>query len=97
MEKKQILAVCTTPSILAVIQRLINNNPNWQCTGAATLKDVIQYFNQQPFDLVLLGSGLTEQEERALIAHVNQKTPLVKHYGGGSGLLNCEIMQALPV
>jgi hypothetical protein len=50
------------------------------------------------FDILLIGSGYTEEEEKALEEVVQQQFPdkhLIYHYGGGSGLLFSEIHHKL--
>jgi hypothetical protein len=46
--------------------------------------------------LILIGAGITENDEKELRKKLKkQNTPIVNHYGGGSGLLYAEIYQAL--
>ena len=98
MSKVQILALCNHPEILPVIIRLVNNNPEWNCTGAETEEQAIALFKETPFDLVLLGSGMdgfSEDRLRPVFLATNPNVRFVQHYGGGSGLLACEIFEAL--
>jgi hypothetical protein len=94
----KILAVCTNSEILKVLLRLINANEHWEATGSSTASEAIDLLLSGEFGLLLVGSGLTEAEEENLIEYVQTNLPdirLVKHYGGGSGLLSAEIYQAL--
>ena len=94
----KILAVCANAEILKVILRLINANENWSATGSSSPSDAIELLLTGDFDLLLIGSGLTEAEEDNLIEYVQGNRPdtrIIKHYGGGSGLLSAEIYQAL--
>jgi DNA-binding NarL/FixJ family response regulator len=96
--KVKILVVCANPDILKVILRLINANESWEAVGTSTFPEAIDVMPTDKFDLLLIGSGLTEAEEQALIEYVQsemQDTRIIQHYGGGSGLLSAEIYQAL--
>jgi CheY-like chemotaxis protein len=98
MEKTKILAVCSHPEILQTVMRLVNNNPEWTCTGAANEEQALTFFTEHPFDVVLLGSGmdaLSEDKLRPAFLKLNPAVKFVQHYGGGSGLLICEIYEAL--
>lgn len=94
----KIVAVCTKPDILKVILRLINANENWEAIGSSSGSEAIDLLLGSQFDLLLIGSGLTEAEEGNLMEYVQSNFPdvrIIKHYGGGSGLLSAEIYQAL--
>jgi len=95
MEKKQILVVCTHPTILQTIIRLINTHELWHGMGAVSLDEALRISQTNLLDLVLLGAGLRNEEEKVLSTQLGSKTICVKHYGGGSGLLFAEIQQAL--
>lgn len=98
MSKIQILAICRHPEILQTIVRLINNNPEWEATGAVSDEEAIAAFSSLPFKLVLLGSGIEKENEEKLKATFKSHNPeisIVEHYGGGSGLLFAEIFQGL--
>ncbi len=98
MEKVNILVICRHPDILQTILRLINNNADWQATGAVTDEEALEAFNTIPFKLVLLGSGIDEENENNLCLTFRNKNPgicIVQHYGGGSGLLFAEIYEGL--
>jgi DNA-binding response OmpR family regulator len=96
--KTKILAVGRHPEILQTVVRLINSNPEWECTGAGTDDEAILAFSMQSFALVLLGGGIEEESENRICAvfrAINPEIIIVQHYGGGSGLLTAEIYQAL--
>jgi DNA-binding NtrC family response regulator len=98
MNKLQILVTGRNEEILNTVLRLINNNPDWQATGALTDEECISHFTNQPFDMVLLGGGIPAQSETKLREAFKQHNPniiIVQHYGGGSGLLSAEIYEAL--
>ena len=94
MEKIAILAVCSHPEILQTILRLINNNPDWNATGAENEEQALTLLATQRFNLVLLGSGMDEHSARRLKASA-PAVKCIQHYGGGSGLLSAEIYGAL--
>ena len=98
MNKKEILIICTHEEILKTIVRLIDSNSELHATGVNTLAQALTVFKSASFQLVLIGAGLSMEEEQELIAGVNRlapKVPIVHHYGGGSGLLFTEIYQSL--
>lgn len=98
MKKTEILIVCTHDEILKTILRLINSNALMHGIGVNTLEQALTVFKSSTFDLVLIGAGLQTQEEEELITNISRslkKVPVVRHYGGGSGLLFTEIYQAL--
>lgn len=66
-------------------------------TLVTELKELYIYLSHQFYDAVLLGSGYTEDEEKKIQDWIKQnafKTRLIKHYGGGSGLLMNELLIA---
>lgn len=96
MKKIEILAVCGHDGILQTIQRLINNNEQWNATCAANAVQASALLAQSQYDLLLIGSALAEEEEQQLEQMAaNKNIPVIKHYGGGSGLLFGEIHEAL--
>jgi DNA-binding NarL/FixJ family response regulator len=98
MAETEILIICTHDEILKTIVRLIDSNSTMCATGASTLEQALTLFKSKSFDLVLIGAGLKQKEEEELISNVNRsfvKVPIIRHYGGGSGLLFTEIFQAL--
>jgi PleD family two-component response regulator len=97
-EPVHILTIGRHPDILATVIRLVNNNPEWQCTGVITDAEALAVFTTLPFKLVLLGNGISQESETTLCAAFRAHNPqisIVQHYGGGSGLLFAEIYQGL--
>lgn len=90
-----ILYIGTHTEILQTVLRLINSRENFSAYGAGSEETAISLANDHRFDLVLLGCGLDEEAETRLTQHFNTSKPsinVVKHYGGGSGLLWSEIL-----
>lgn len=96
MTATQILIVGTHQKIIKTIARLIDKNNNWHAVVAHAVPEASTFFEQQTIHLVLIGAGLlaTEEQELETLA-TKHKIPVVKHYGGGGGLLHAEIVQAL--
>jgi DNA-binding NtrC family response regulator len=98
MEKLEILILGTNQPIVGTIARLIDKEGKWLATVAFDIVQAKAILTTKQFALVLIGAGLSEAEEAEFTKFVNQVNlhlPIVKHYGGGSGLLFAEIYQAL--
>ena len=98
MRKTQILVICHHEQILQTILRLINDNERWEAVGTAEGEKAVALFGQQKFDLILLGSGISQEWEnklRKLFTFQNPEIKIIQHFGGGSGLLSNEIEAAL--
>jgi DNA-binding response OmpR family regulator len=92
MEKIEILVVGKHPEIMKTIGRLLNGK-GWNCALAFSPDEAIKHGYSTPFNIVLLGAGLSEGETKQVCQHFT--VPVVQHYGGGSGLLYAEVYQAL--
>lgn len=93
-----ILIVCTNQPIAATIARLIDKEEDWHASIALSLNDALEHCYAKTYDVILIGSGISQEHEDVLKLHVeklNAQTQIAKHYGGGSGLLYAEIYQAL--
>ncbi|MEA5426225.1 hypothetical protein [Arcicella lustrica] len=98
MRKFEILVIGRNVDIHETVLRLINKNEDWQATGALTDEESCRLCKEKTYDMVLLGSGIEEESENKLREYfqsINPNLPIVQHYGGGSGLLYCEIMQVI--
>jgi hypothetical protein len=98
MDKIEILVIGRHPQIMETVLRLINQNENWSAVGTLTDEDAIEKFHLHSFQLVLLSSGIEEASEKKLRSLFTFQDPgiiIIQHYGGGSGLLSNEIIEAL--
>jgi len=96
--KKQILVIGRHEEILQTVLRLINANEQWEAKGTLEDAEAVRLFDRFSFDMVLLTNGISEHCENSLRLYFTHKRPsvnIVQHYGGGSGLLTNEILQAL--
>ena len=96
--KTQLLVIGRHEEILQTVLRLINKNDDWEAKGSLEDSEAIRLFDDYNFDIVLLSSGISENCEEILCNYFRDKKPgiiIIQHYGGGSGLLSNEILQAL--
>ena len=98
MESKDIhiLAIGRNADIIKVLDRLINQT--WTGTAVTTDAAAIAAFDSRRFDIVLFSNGITDEEKAAIKKHCAVKNPsviFIQHMGGGSGLLENEILAAL--
>jgi hypothetical protein len=93
-----ILVVGSNGSILAVISRLIDAHPGWAATVATTVEEAETLFRDGDFSIVLVGAGFPARDEETLRERLTRLDPAVivaRHFGGGSGLLENEILGIL--
>lgn len=93
-----ILIVCANEPIAATIARLIDKMEDWHASVALSLNEAMENCYAKTFEVILIGSGITQAQEDVLKLHLEKlkaNSVVVKHYGGGSGLLYAEIYQAL--
>lgn len=96
--KVNILAIGRHEEILETVLRIINKSEDWTALGAVKDEEALAIFDRQPFDIVLLCGGISNECERTLRNTFTTKNPeiiIIQHYGGGSGLLSNEILHAL--
>ena len=90
-----ILVVGREKTILEVVERLINSHEGWKATVAASEDAAVEAFERRCFPIVLVCAGLSAKEEETLrqrLVSKDAKTVVIRHYGGGSGLLENEIL-----
>jgi len=94
----QILVIGRHNEILETVVRLLNKEENWMASGASSDTEAIRLFDEQKPAIVLLCAGIEDESETAIRQYCIDKNPsiiIIQHYGGGSGLLKNEILQAL--
>jgi PleD family two-component response regulator len=92
----EILIVGTHKPIMETIERLINKQGDWNATIALTSYEAIEKLSETDFKMILLCAGIDQELELTEKLHqLHPSIPVVKHYGGGSGLLYAEIYQGL--
>ncbi len=93
-----ILVIGRHQQIMETVLRLLNGQDGWRAMGALTDSEAKVKFVETKFDLVLIGGGVEEKSEQQLRLEFEKTNPLIKiirHYGGGSGLLFNEIQEAM--
>lgn len=93
-----ILAVGLNAEIMAVVDRLINGHEKWKGTTVCTIEEAIDAFSTKQYHILLLCAGISEEAASQLksnLAGLNPATIVIRHFGGGSGLLENEILAAL--
>lgn len=98
MKKIKILYVGNHEDILETVVRLINKTENWFAKGVPHVRAAMDDMHQTEYEIVLLGCGIEPDAEQQLRTFIEERFPQVKivqHYGGGSGLLSNEILEAL--
>jgi hypothetical protein len=95
----RILAVGTHPEVMPVIERLIRSQDGWEPVVACCAQEALEALHvDECVDVLLVGAGLSPEEESLLNTAAGARTPkvpVVAHYGGGSGLLFAEIWGVL--
>ncbi|WP_316802837.1 hypothetical protein [Pedobacter nototheniae] len=93
-----ILYVGRDAEITTVMERLLNARPEWTGIAVCSDEEAISVCEKLHLDLVLLGNGIDEECEQVLKKNLTSIRPdlkIIQHYGGGSGLLYGEILQAI--
>ncbi|MEX6689999.1 hypothetical protein QTN47_20995 [Danxiaibacter flavus] len=93
----QLLAVGYDTAMMEVIERLLNSHADWKGTVAHSKQEGIEKMKKNRYDAVLLCAGVTAADETAFRATVEEEgltTKIIRHYGGGSGLLENELRAA---
>jgi DNA-binding response OmpR family regulator len=93
-----ILIVGREKAISDVVERLINTHEGWKAAVATTEAEAAAVFKTRRFPVVLVCAGFSAEEEAAVRATLMALDPavvVIRHYGGGSGLLENEILGIL--
>lgn len=96
-EKMNILVIGRHPQVMETVLRLINSQPDWKAEGAITDQEAVEKFNSN-FNLVLIGGGVAESSKKKLktaFEKINPQIKMIRHYGGGGGLLFNEIEETI--
>lgn len=98
MQAIEILVIGTHEEIMQTIARLINQKEEWQAKLAFSTNEALGLCLNENIKLVLIGAGISDNELISFqleLVKSRPSLPVVKHYGGGSGLLFAEIYQGL--
>jgi hypothetical protein len=98
MKKIEFLILGKNEPILEILVRLVNANEDWHAIGFNDEETAKDYFRQNILDIVLFSSGIEAESEKKMQEFFIEQQPeieIILHYGGGSGLLKCEILEAL--
>jgi len=93
-----ILVLGRDKAILEVVERLINSHEGWKATVVGTEEEAFAALGEKEFRILFVGAGVTAEEEAALRRKISDRYPRVvvaRHFGGGSGLLENEILSIL--
>lgn len=93
-----ILVIGRDREILETVLRLLNSQPGWKAEGALSDHEAETKFSQSVFECVLMGGGVEAASEKQLTTQFKRLRPqtrVIRHFGGGSGLLFNEIQIAL--
>jgi hypothetical protein len=96
--KLTVLVIGRNHQILETVVRLVNAQPDWEASGALTDTEALEKFKSKEFQLVMIGGGVEEDSESILsneFKKINQHVKIIRHYGGGGGLLYNEIRLAM--
>ena len=98
MRQISILYIGTHKEISTTVLRLLNAREDWIGVCANCIEEAKAACTKRLFDVVLLGNGLSDEIELSLKNYFETTFPnikVIRHYGGGSGLLYSEILLAL--
>lgn len=98
MENFRILVLGKNLEILETLERIIKNN-GWEVILSDNSENIIDLIEQNSINLILLSSGNDIDLENSIKnnAYIKSKNiKVLEHFGGGSGLLKCEIYQLFP-
>jgi len=98
-----ILAVGRERAILEVVERLINSHEGWKAAIAGTEDEAVELFRGRSgtaarFSIVFVCAGFSANDEERLrqrLLGIDADVVVTRHYGGGSGLLENEILSIL--
>ncbi|MCW3463942.1 hypothetical protein [Chitinophaga nivalis] len=94
----KLLAIGYDAAIMQVVERLLNSHDGWEGVIALTPAAALEKIGTGNYDAILLCVGVSTTDEAAFRAAVTARhltTIIIRHYGGGSGLLENELRAAL--
>nr|WP_295864634.1 hypothetical protein [uncultured Chitinophaga sp.] len=94
----KLLAIGYDPAIMQVVERLLNSHAGWEGIAALTREEGLEKTISGYYDAILLCVGVSAEDEEAIrqaVSHHSSSTKVIRHYGGGSGLLENELRAAL--
>ncbi|GAA0541956.1 hypothetical protein GCM10009415_25020 [Chitinophaga japonensis] len=83
---------------MQVLHRLINGRENWTGKVVASTEEAITACSEAPYHILLLCAGIPEADAAVIkerLAALQPHIIIIRHFGGGSGLLESEIRAAL--
>ena len=98
MEKVKVLIIGKNIEIVQLLVKLTGKFKNLMVSGTTEETAILQIQKENAPDILIISSGLTDQSEKAIDAHIRLLHPNIKiiyHYGGGSGLLKSELQSVL--
>lgn len=90
----QIAVFGKNKEILDTLERVINKNEKWKAFCTCTQEELKWYIAVNKVKIVLYSSGIGASELENVEEWISTYFPTIKqvhHFGGGSGLLQCEI------
>ncbi|MBS1659619.1 MAG: hypothetical protein JST68_01070 [Bacteroidetes bacterium] len=93
-----ILAIGRDMAILQVVERLINGHEGWKATIVSTEEEAVAAFGEAKFSIVFVCAGISMDEEEGIrrrLQQLDSEVVVTRHFGGGSGLLENEILSIL--
>ncbi|MBS1601016.1 MAG: hypothetical protein JST42_00010 [Bacteroidetes bacterium] len=93
-----ILVLGRDRAILGVVERLINSHEGWKATVVGTGEEAFAALGEQEYRILFVSAGITAEEEAGLREKTREQYPhivVTRHFGGGSGLLENEILSIL--
>lgn len=95
-----ILVLGREKAILEVVERLINSHEGWRATVVTTEEGAFEALDEREYRIVFVAAGVTATEEEGLRQKIRERYPslsiaVTRHFGGGSGLLENEILSIL--
>ncbi len=99
MKKVNVLVVGKNEAIVELLIRLVNKYPELSAQGTCNLEEIESLcLSSSTIELIILSSGLSTTQEmdiKNIVSKIHPKVKCLEHFGGGSGLLRTEIIQAL--